>query len=91
MAVTAHWVEETTIATPTGPKSELKLRADLIGFRRVSGRHTGDHLAQTFLEITDRLGITYKVRLPLTLVYFYLLFFRSDGLLSTTHQTTTHF
>lgn len=61
MAVTAHWIEAQIEDTPIGPRQRLKLRADLIGFQRVPGRHTGEHLAQAFLYIIDRLAIAQKV------------------------------
>ena len=55
MAVTAHWIEA------TGPQKNLQLRADLVGFHHISGRHTGEHLAHCFLFVTNRLKITEKV------------------------------
>jgi hypothetical protein len=61
MAVTAHWIETTTIQTADGPQYILKLRADLIAFYHVPGRHTGEHLAEAFLQVLDRIGITSKV------------------------------
>jgi hypothetical protein len=61
MAVTAHWIEATLTSTPAGPQYMLTLRADLIGFLRVPGHHTGEHLSTAFLHITDRIGITSKV------------------------------
>ena len=61
MAVTAHWIEGKTEETVNGPKLVLNLRADLIGFQRVPGRHDGEHLAHAFLFVTDRLKITEKV------------------------------
>jgi hypothetical protein len=61
MAVTAHWIKGQTENTPTGPKRTYTLQADLIGFHRVPGRHTGKHLAHSFLYILDRLKITHKV------------------------------
>lgn len=63
MAVTAHWIEPQIENTVNGPRRVLKLRADLVGFQRVPGHHTGEHLAHAFLHITDRLGITEKVRI----------------------------
>lgn len=67
MAITAHWIE----ATGTGSHNlkTLKLRADLIVFHHVPGRHTGEHLAHCFLFITDRLKITGKVSIFL---FFYM-------------------
>ena len=61
MAVTAHWVEAATENTTTGPQTKLTMRADLIGFHRVPGRHTGHHIAYAFLHILDRIKITDKV------------------------------
>ena len=61
MAVTAHWIEGKTENTINGPRRVLKLRSDLIGFLRVPGHHTGEHLAHALLHITDRVGITDKV------------------------------
>lgn len=61
MAVTAHWIEAMLEQDDEGPSYKLVLRTDLIGFYRVPGRHTGEHLAQAFLSITDRIGITSKV------------------------------
>ena len=61
MAVTAHWIETEIVQTARGPQYRLKLRAELIGFHRVPGSHTGEHLAQALLYILDRLGIASKV------------------------------
>lgn len=61
MAVTAHWIQATVEETTSGTRQKLRLRADLIGFQRVPGRHTGEHLAQAFLFVIDRLAITKMV------------------------------
>lgn len=55
MAITAHWIE-----AKQNPTS-LSLRADLIGFVNVPGRHTGEHLAFALLRTLDRIHITEKV------------------------------
>jgi hypothetical protein len=60
MAVTAHWIEVINEKSSTEPK-KLRLRADLIGFHKLPGRHTGEHLAHCFLFITDRISVTSKV------------------------------
>lgn len=62
MAVTAHWIQGIQKETIGGPKLILKLRSDLIGFQQVPGHHDGKHLAVAFIYITDRIGITHKVR-----------------------------
>jgi hypothetical protein len=64
MAVTAHWLQSTVQATQHGPQHILKLRADLVGFLRVPGRHDGEHLAHAFIYILDRISITPKVNAP---------------------------
>jgi hypothetical protein len=63
MAVTAHWIEAVAEKVPSGSKTRktLRLRSDLVGFHKLPGRHTGEHLAHCFLFITDRLKITEKV------------------------------
>ena len=58
MAMTAHWIEA---VVGKGDKKTLRLRSDLVGFHKLPGRHTGEHLAHCFLFITDRLKITGKV------------------------------
>jgi len=61
MAVTAHWIQSVVEDTPSGPKQQLRLQADLIGFHHIPGHHSGEHLARCFLFVTDRLDITDKV------------------------------
>lgn len=61
MAITAHWIETEVRRTSQGPRYNITLQSALVGFHRVPGRHTGDHLAAVFLNIIDRLHIT-KVR-----------------------------
>ena len=73
MAVTAHWIETTTVQTPQGPQHILKLRSDLIGFQRCPGRHTGEHLAQAFLHVLKRIKITSKVWEILSSIKFILI------------------
>ena len=60
LAVTAHWIEAIEEKTSTGSK-KLRLRSDLIGFHKLPGRHTGEHLAHCFLFIIDRVKVTSKV------------------------------
>ena len=61
MGVTAHWIETKVEQTAAGPQYVLNLRAALIGFMRVPGHHTGEHLAHAVISILDRVGITEKV------------------------------
>jgi hypothetical protein len=61
MAVTAHWMQSITVDSVSGYHQKIVLRTDLIGFHRIPGRHTGEHLAQCFLYILDRIDIAEKV------------------------------
>jgi len=61
MAVTAHWIEAVEEKVSSGSQKKLQLRSDLVGFHKLPGRHTGEHLAHCFLFVTERLKITRKV------------------------------
>ncbi|KAJ2921370.1 hypothetical protein H1R20_g15725, partial [Candolleomyces eurysporus] len=61
MAVTAHWIEAKTVQTAEGPVTNLNLRADLIAFYNLPGRHTGKHLGTALLHVLDRLKIAGKI------------------------------
>jgi hypothetical protein len=61
MAMTAHWIEAVEEKVSSGSQKKLQLRSDLVGFHKLPGRHTGEHLAHCFLFITERLKITQKV------------------------------
>ena len=61
MAVTSHWIEVKMIQTNEGPHFVLRLRAELIAFHHIEGRHNGVHLASTFFKVLQRVGITAKV------------------------------
>lgn len=61
LAITAHWIEETVKETSSGLQKQLKLRADLIGFQHLPGRHDGRHICQAFLLNLDHLGIADNV------------------------------
>ena len=61
LAITAHWIEETIKETSNGLQKQLKLRANLIGFQHLPGRHDGRHICQAFLLNLDRLGIADNV------------------------------
>jgi len=61
MAITAHWIVAATSKQDPARHAKLMLRADLIGFIHVPGRHTGEHLAHAFLYVLDRIHVTEKV------------------------------
>lgn len=69
MAVTAHWIQARLEVSQSGSYYSLAMRADLIGFQRIPGHHTGEHLADSFIEIIDRLGIQEKV-FPMNFRFF---------------------
>lgn len=62
MAVTAHWIQAIKVEHASGPPTEeLVLRADLVGFCHLPGHHTGKHIAQLFVFVTDRIRVTSQV------------------------------
>ena len=67
MAVTAHWIEKTSLHLSGRLQPRLQLRTDLIGFVHVPGSHTGERMAKVFIWILERLNITEKVSLKLNL------------------------
>lgn len=56
LAVTAHWISESNQGDPSGT-----LRTALIAFHRISGRHTGQNLANVMMGVLDRAKITSRV------------------------------
>ena len=48
MALTAHWIND-----PKDKNTFPTYRAALLGFHCLSGRHTGENLANTVLSILD--------------------------------------
>jgi hypothetical protein len=62
MAVTAHWLEQSTLHVSGRQQQKINLCADLIGFLHVSGGHSGERLAEVFLFILDRLKLAKKVK-----------------------------
>ena len=50
MAVTAHWMEATTVQTSDGPQHLINLWTDFIGFYQVTGHHNGERLATVFMK-----------------------------------------
>ena len=64
MAVTAHWIQakpDNSHISPGPPLYRIGMRADLIGFVHVPGKHDGKHLCLAFYYILERLGIQSKV------------------------------
>lgn len=55
LAMTAHWISKSE------GSSSLQLKAALIAFHRLRGRHDGMTLAKTVVELLDRAGVTVKV------------------------------
>jgi hypothetical protein len=74
MAVTAHWMERQPLQVSQTLQHRISLRADLIGFIHVPGSHTGDHLAEMFLHILNRLQIANKVSFILIILNIFICF-----------------
>ena len=55
LAVTAHWISRDE------SNGRLSIKAALIGFRRVTARHTGANIAKAILEVLDQAKVTLKV------------------------------
>jgi len=54
MAITAHYMLHSE-------KGQLIYKTALIAFRYIEGSHSGEHLSQEYLRITDALEISQKV------------------------------
>jgi len=54
-AITAHW------AYRDDTDGSIKIKARLIAFHRIFGRHTGEKLAQLCIDLLDRAGTTANV------------------------------
>ena len=67
MAVTAHWLEKTSLLMSGRLQQQVNLRTDLIGFVHIPGTHTGERLAEVFHLVLKRLKITQKVKSQLFL------------------------
>jgi hypothetical protein len=52
LGVTAHWIEV--------KEGKWKMRAGVIGFKALSGAHSGDNLGRYMVGILDRVGIMDK-------------------------------
>jgi hypothetical protein len=57
LGVTAHWIE-----VKMKPQETWKMRSEVIGFRSVSGDHSGNNLGRYFVGVCDRIGITNAER-----------------------------
>jgi hypothetical protein len=52
LGVTAHWIE-----VKMEPQETWEMRSEVIGFRSVSGDHSGNNLGRYFVGVCDRIGI----------------------------------
>jgi hypothetical protein len=52
LGVTAHWIE-----VKMEPQETWAMRSEVIGFRPVSGDHSGENIARYFVGVCDRIGI----------------------------------
>ncbi|KIJ99738.1 hypothetical protein K443DRAFT_8215 [Laccaria amethystina LaAM-08-1] len=53
LGVTAHWIN---VKRKEGEET-WEMRSEVIGFRSVSGDHSGKNLGQYFVGVCDRIGI----------------------------------
>jgi len=67
MAVTAHWLEKTSLLMSGRLQQQVNLHTDLIGFVHIPGTHTGERLAEVFHLVLKCLKITQKVKSQLFL------------------------
>jgi hypothetical protein len=54
LGVTAHWVDVTN--------GKWTMRAEVVGFRGISGEHSGANLGRYFLGVCERVGIVNAQR-----------------------------
>jgi hypothetical protein len=52
LGVTAHWIE-----VKMEPRETWAMRSEVIGFRPVSGDHSGENIGRYFVGVCDRIGI----------------------------------
>ena len=52
MGMTAHWIEV--------KEKKWKLQAEVIGFKGISGTHSGENLGRYTVGLLDRVGIMNK-------------------------------
>ena len=50
--MTAHWIEV--------KEGKWKMKAAVIGFKALSGGHSGENLGRYFMDLLDRIGIMSK-------------------------------
>jgi hypothetical protein len=60
IGVTAHYIVRVKLSAS---RSELVLRASLIGFLPIPGKHRGQDIAKSLVYVTDRAKITDKVHI----------------------------
>jgi hypothetical protein len=76
LGVTAHWIEV--------KGGKWKLRAEVIGFRAVSGEHTGANLGGYFVAVCERVGIMSAQQSKVNVIKYVI-----DRLLSSDWQLHT--
>lgn len=53
LGMTGHWIE-----VKREPREIWEMRSEVIGFRSVSGDHSGENLGHYFVGVCDWIGIT---------------------------------
>jgi hypothetical protein len=54
LGMTAHWIEV--------KNRKWKLRAEVVGFKAISGAHSGENLGRHAVGLLDRVGIMSKTQ-----------------------------
>src|SRR6267154_4848709 len=65
LGVTGHWMEV--------EDAKWKMHSEVIGFRGVSGEHSGKNLGQYFMGVCEHVGIINVQRSKVPLLTYYLL------------------
>jgi hypothetical protein len=60
LGMTTHWIEV--------KEGKWKLRAEVIGFKGISGAHTGENLGRYAVGLLDRVGIMEKMHLKVLML-----------------------
>ena len=58
LGMMAHWIDV--------KDGEWKLRAEVVGFKPISGEHSGENLGRYFIGLCDHVGILNKESLKVT-------------------------
>ena len=70
LGMTAHWIDIEEEQLKSGQTVQhWMLRGVVIGFRCIAGGHNGENMGRYFMGITDRVGITGRTFLKVSLMH----------------------